>query len=413
MPASTPTLSLTTPGRGVPLPCGHHHADLFETAKDRLTKPAPRIADAAAIPPDAAKPRRLWPAVTPSIGQMMNAAHAGYCLRGAPADLRPFIVGGQPCRAAAWSGMVAEAWITPQRQIIVAYQGTGGADNAVLHPITAAAQVLIDLRFMAAVYVPALQALLAGLRKHSMFNLLLCAAVLQKAAQGLDALRPAAALDDSVAFARTVQREAERMGIGAEHVFLTGHSLGGILAEYAAQQTGLGGISFAATGLPAITPHRDGANFLNIVTYGDPVANFCSDIPAMQPPAPAFIPGQPGAMPHHGVVIMTGKPANQDQLKAASANLRYGVKGALRSAMQFSRCFLIHHMVKVQAHDLGVKLTQFSVAGQIAHGAATLLKLRSDMSAPAVPAACDSLPEFQSRMRRAAVVPAGNDLEKG
>src|ERR1700722_4578839 len=61
------------------------------------------------------------------------------------------------------------------------------------------------------------------------------------------------ALVDAGSFAATVLVDASGplgLAIPSSQVFVTGHSLGGIEAEYVSSQLGLSGVSFGATGLP-------------------------------------------------------------------------------------------------------------------------------------------------------------------
>ena len=83
-----------------------------------------------------------------------------------------------------------------------------------------------------------------------------------------------AAFDDALHFTETVLASAGKQGIGAEDVFVTGHSLGGAEAEYVSARLGLAGETYGAPGLPAAdVPGRD-APLTNYVEYGDPVGNY-------------------------------------------------------------------------------------------------------------------------------------------
>ncbi len=63
-------------------------------------------------------------ALTPTVAQFLNAAAAEYVLGGVPGGLRPFTVnGGVPVTSTnVLSGERAQVWVTPQNQIIIAYQ---------------------------------------------------------------------------------------------------------------------------------------------------------------------------------------------------------------------------------------------------------------------------------------------------
>lgn len=86
-----------------------------------------------------------------------------------------------------------------------------------------------------------------------------------------------AAFADALSFTRRVRAAAT--GAGLSNVFVTGHSLGGTLAEYVAWRTGLGGAAFAGSGVPGYVAAggEPGAPFLSVVERGDPWANLASD----------------------------------------------------------------------------------------------------------------------------------------
>ncbi len=62
-------------------------------------------------------------ALTPTVAQFLNAAAAEYVLGGVPGGLRQFTVNGVPMTSTnVLSGEAAQVWVTPQNQIIIAYQ---------------------------------------------------------------------------------------------------------------------------------------------------------------------------------------------------------------------------------------------------------------------------------------------------
>ena len=111
------------------------------------------------------------------------------------------------------------------------------------------------------------------------------------------------ALTDALAFTRTVQQAAAGLGIPASNIYVTGHSLGGTLAEYVASQTGLPGVSFAGSGLPDyVAPSTPAANFTSYVEHGDSYANFSSD------GSEHVLSG--AHQDHYGQLVFLGSPAN-------------------------------------------------------------------------------------------------------
>src|SRR5690606_23539902 len=163
----------------------------------------------------------------------LNASAAGYVLGGAPADLVPFTVNGfQMSSTNIFSGMVAKTWVTPQGQIIIAYQGTTGVSNLLFNPLITVRQVMSDSQVIFTRTTPW-------------------------------------AFHDALYFAKRVQIRAAEQGYSSENIFVTGHSLGGWEAQYVAQQIGLAGIGFEAPGINTRVPGNGAdAMFVNVGTYG-------------------------------------------------------------------------------------------------------------------------------------------------
>ena len=81
----------------------------------------------------------------------------------------------------------------------------------------------------------------------------------------------------SAQFAKQVVAEASTLGINKNEVSVTGHSLGGADAEYAAKATGLGGMTFGAPGIRGQATAA--SNLTNYVDEVDPIGNFALDEP--------------------------------------------------------------------------------------------------------------------------------------
>lgn len=255
---------------------------------------------------------------TPTVAQFLNASAAEYVLGGVPGGLKPFTVNGwQMTLTKPWSGAAAKAWVTPDNQIIIAYQGTTGGTNLLFKPLMAVSQLMTDLQVIFTRTTPR-------------------------------------AFYDSLNFARRVQAEAAKQGYGADDIFVTGHSLGGWEAQYVAQQTGLAGIGFEGPGLNSKVP-GNGADsmFVNIETYGDGAAYMSTDLPGLQPFMPAYVPGG-GAKPHFGSIVMIGDPSAVTPLRNAAARLGRGLIGSIVFAVDFLVNFFQHHLPGVQAHYLDV-----------------------------------------------------------
>jgi hypothetical protein len=264
-------------------------------------------------------------ATTPTVTQLLNAANSEYIIDAVPSGMHAFKYLGVPVTYTdVFDGVAASVWVTPQNQLIIAYQGTTGGENILIDPAGAAAQVITDIGIFFADTA-------AGVRP--------------------------AAYGDALNFANFVVLLAKSEGYSTSNIFVTGHSLGGIEAAYVAQQTGLGGIGFEPTGLStAPSSAGTGANFVNIVTDGDPVANFCSDLPGEQPFAPPYV-AHGGRAPHYGWIVVVGNAADQAALSQAVA--KYGDNPAddVVVVADLAALLLEFHLPGVQAHDLGVTLS--------------------------------------------------------
>lgn len=261
--------------------------------------------------------------LSPTVTQFLNAANAEYIIGGVPAGMHPFTFLGVPVSYTdVLDGVSAQVWVTPQNQIVIAYQGTTGGENLAIDPLAAAAQIITDLGIYAGGTPPA--------------------------------------EIDSLNFANVVLGMARLEGYSSSNVFVTGHSLGGIEAEYVAAKTGLGGIGFESTGLPKFSGEGAGANFVNIVTYGDPVGNYSSDIKGEQPFSAAYVAGG-GALPHYGNIIMVGGPSDQTTLTNDVAKWGDGNLGDQAAVLGNLVGLLIDfHLPGTQAHDLGVTLNPYA-----------------------------------------------------
>ena len=263
---------------------------------------------------------------TPTVAQLLDASEAADGLGTTPGGgLTPFTVKGVPViYTNDLTGTYAQVWVTPQNQIVIAYQGTTGGTNFLFNPLIAVTQVVAD--------VTGTLADIAGTGAN-----------------------PTPAIEtDALSFAKQVEAEAATQGYSTNNIFVTGHSLGATQAEYVAQQTGLAGIGFESPGLPT-TVAGNGADslFVNTAVYGDWVAYFASDLPGEQPFAPAYVPGG-GIVPHYGPVVLLGAPSSQYQLTDAAALWGTGPIGDLIFLATALVEFFEYHWPGVQAYNLGV-----------------------------------------------------------
>ncbi len=252
------------------------------------------------------------------MSQFLNAATRGVRVRRHPGDLKPFVVDGRQMESTnVLSGMSAKAWVTPDGQVIIAYQGTTGGTNLLHNPLIAVSQVIADTQVIFTDTTPQ-------------------------------------AFTDSLAFEQDVEAAAIAQGYRKEDIFLTGHSLGGWEASYVAQQTGLGGIAFESPGLNSTVPGNGAdSGFVNVLTYGDTAAYFSTDLPGLQPFMPEYVPGG-GSKPHYGSIVMIGNPDAAIPLMNSAALLSTGPIGGAIFVADILVNFLQYHLPGIQAYHLGV-----------------------------------------------------------
>lgn len=255
---------------------------------------------------------------TPTVSQFLNAATAAYTWGSTPGDLKPFVVDGRQMESTnVLTGMSGKAWVTPDGQIIVAYQGTTGGTNLLHNPLIVVSQVLADAQVIFTDTTPQ-------------------------------------AFIDALAFEQEVEAAAVEQGYRQEDIFVTGHSLGGWEAAYVAQQTGVGGIGFESPGLNTTVPGNGAdSGFVNVLTYGDTAAYFSTDLPGLQPFVPEYVPGG-GSKPHYGSIVMIGNPEAANPLINSAALLSTGPIGAAIFVVDIAVNFLQYHLPGIQAYHLGV-----------------------------------------------------------
>jgi hypothetical protein len=258
---------------------------------------------------------------TPTVAQFLNASTAAYGWGTTPGGMVPFTVNGFQLQSTnIFSGMSGKAWVTPQGQVVIAYQGTTGGTNLLVNPLITLTQIAADM-----------QVILTGTTPLAFY----------------DALR----------FARRVQDEAALQGYAADDVFVTGHSLGGWEAQFVAQRTGLAGIGFESPGLNTKIPGNGAdSNFVNIAQYGSPAAFMATDLPALQPFFPPYVPGG-GSKPHYGPIVLIGDAEAMNPMRNAAAMWGKSLIGSLVFAADFLGNFFQYHLMGVQAYHLDVDPT--------------------------------------------------------
>jgi hypothetical protein len=257
-------------------------------------------------------------AKTPTVAQFLNAAAGEYVLGGTPDGLQPFTVDGKQMTSTnVLTGESAQVWVTPQKQVIVAYQGTTGGTNLLFNPLIAISQVVTDAQVIFTDTTPQ-------------------------------------AFTDSLTFEQQVEAAAAEQGYDKSDIFVTGHSLGGWEAEYVAQQSGVGGIGFESPGInTTVEGNGVDSGFVNVETYGDTAAYLATDLPALQPFMPPYVPAG-GSKPHYGSIVMIGDPNATTPLVNASSLWGTSLVGDAIFAVDILGNFLEHHLPGMQAYNLGV-----------------------------------------------------------
>ncbi|KQT60023.1 hypothetical protein ASG54_08515 [Aureimonas sp. Leaf460] len=177
----------------------------------------------------------------PTTREFQDAATAVDGMGGDESGLKPLMDNGRPVeRINPATGMVSKAYVTLDEKVIVAFGGTTSGmaqDPGILGP-----QLQADM------------------------------------IAGSGGAAPAQV--DAADFTRDVQGIADQQGIGSDNVYVSGHSLGGMESQSAAQQTGAGGMAFES---PGIRPDPDapgkGDNFLTVSDQSDPIATLTAGGP--------------------------------------------------------------------------------------------------------------------------------------
>ena len=256
---------------------------------------------------------------TPTVEQFLNASSASYVLGGTPGNLVPFTVNGfQLSATRLFSGMVAKTWVTPEGQVIIAYQGTTGGSHLLFNPLITVAQIVADLQVIFTRTTPL-------------------------------------AFYDALEFAERVRAEAALQGYTDDDIFVTGHSLGGWEAQFVAQRIGLAGIGFEAPGMNSRVP-GNGADsmFVTIGTYGSSATAMATDLPYLQPFMPPYVPGG-GSKPHYGPIVLIGDPAAANPLYNVSKLWGKSLIGSAIFMLDFLGNFFQYHLPGVQAYQLDIK----------------------------------------------------------
>jgi len=262
-------------------------------------------------------------AVTPTVSELLNASNVEYILGNAtPVGMKPFKIFGIPVTYTnVADGVSAKVWITAENQVVIAYQGTSGGENLLEDPGILITQIIDDFDAATVANPPAYK--------------------------------------DALNFANYVVGAANAQGYSTSNIFLTGHSLGGIEAEYVASQTGMSGIAFESTGLPVKDIKTQATNFVNTAEYGDPVASYSSDVSGEQPFCPPYTAGG-GPDPHYGLIVQFGSPADQATMTKEMANWQKSKNDDTATLANWVGLLIAHHIPGVQAHDLGVTLNPYS-----------------------------------------------------
>ncbi len=112
---------------------------------------------------------------------------------------------------------------------------------------------------------------------------------------------------DALTFLHKVEAAAAAEGIPSSKLYLTGFSLGAMMASYVGSQSGLPGVSFASCGIPGYqAPASPANNFISFVEASDPVAQYGTDTLERR----SAVAANPH-MDHYGFVFVLGTPNAQ------------------------------------------------------------------------------------------------------
>jgi hypothetical protein len=190
-----------------------------------------------------------------------------------------------------------------------------------------------------------------------------------------------AALGLAQQFAQSVIGIANQQGVTTDNIFVTGHSLGGAEAEAAASATGLGGVTFAAPGVPNYSNAGAQPNLTNYVEYGDSVANYASDTAYGQS---LGLNGQD----HVGQVVYIGNKSDANALTDSTYGLNNPVPGDDASGSFFFALGaalggISLHGLDNYARDTGTTIQQLSANSPIGADAyAVLESIDASLGAP-------------------------------
>jgi len=256
---------------------------------------------------------------TPTVTELLDAAWENYSQSGVAGNLKPFVVDGKQLQITNTAdGLVAAAWLTPGKQVVISYEGTLGNTPSGPSPAFLIAQIVDDAGIF---YGPS----------------------------------PVVGETAGLAFEKEVAADAASQGISASNIFVTGHSLGATIASYVAENTGDGGIAFESIGIgPAVGTKGNGSNFVSVDTYGDAVPAYASNETALGAIAPAA-----GTQPLYGQVLHVGDPAWQAPLSLeasllAPVALLAGKTGQVAAELALFAANVLYHMPLTQAYALGV-----------------------------------------------------------
>ncbi len=122
---------------------------------------------------------------------------------------------------------------------------------------------------------------------------------------------------DATQFLSAAEAIAVGHDIPASRIYVTGFSLGGMLSSYVASQTGLPGVSFAASGLPGYRmPGTPATNFVSFIEAGDPVGQYGTDSAERSSAL-----HETAHMDHYGIVLTLGQATAYAQMNAFSGLL--------------------------------------------------------------------------------------------
>lgn len=124
----------------------------------------------------------------------------------------------------------------------------------------------------------------------------------------------------------------------------------------------MAGIGFEATGIPFFdTAKGNGNNFVNVVTYGDPVGEYGSDTEKNAPFVTSMPAGKHNTLDHYGKVAMIGDAYDSIHMQNKLNDWDSASLENVFDIVNVIPDFFKYHLPNTQAQDMGMSLSSLSL----------------------------------------------------